>query len=335
MSDDATVRRVAEHFVTRPTIVAPLAQGHINETYAVASDDGGIVVQRVNQTIFTDVTGMTANAVTVARHLRGQIVPEPRATRDGEWLVYEGDDVWRAFGRVAGAAPAASTTVDAVRAAGALLGRFHTLVADLDAGALVETLPRFHDPRRRLDALRGAVAADTYGRAAGVGDEIDTAFAARVLVDVADELAGRVPVRVAHNDPKLDNFLFRGAKAVALVDLDTLMPGAWFWDAGDLLRSASTTAAEDDANTTFDEACSDAAMAGYRLAVPDGVLTIDEREALGAAAAIATYEQGVRFLTDWLEGDVYYRTTRTAQNRDRARAQFRLLCAMPGPHRSA
>jgi Ser/Thr protein kinase RdoA (MazF antagonist) len=223
----------------------------------------------------------------------------------------------------------------ALRAAGALLGRFHGLVADLDPDALTATLPGFHDPGRRLDALRAAIAADPCGRVAAVQDEIGMAQAAESLVAVAAEITGRVPPRVAHFDAKLDNFLFDGEDAVALVDFDTVMPGAWFWDVGDLLRSGATTAAEDEPNPERVDMAPEryqAIVDGYHLGLSSaGVDDPAEFEAVEVAGAIVTYEQAVRFLTDWIAGDVYYRISRPTQNLDRARAQFRLLASMPRP----
>ena len=159
------------------------------------------------------------------------------------------------------------------------------------------------------------------------------AIAAAPLVALAGQLESRVPRRVTHNDAKLDNILFRERVAVCVVDLDTVMPGAWFWDVGDLVRTASTTAAEDCPEAELavvDAALYDAVVAGYRLGVSTGPVTAAELEAVDVAGAIVTYEQAVRFLTDWVAGDVYYRTTRPGQNRDRARAQLRLLASMPG-----
>jgi hypothetical protein len=119
---------------------------------------------------------------------------------------------------------------------------------------------------------------------------------------------------------------------VCLVDLDTLMPGAWFWDVGDLLRTASTTAPEDDPiseRAVVDPELYRAVIDGYRLGV-EPASDASETEALEVAGAIVTYEQALRFLTDWIEGDVYHRTSRPGQNLDRARAQLRLLASMPG-----
>jgi len=206
---------------------------------------------------------------------------------------------------------------------------------ELDPAALTETLPGFHDPGRRLAALREAVAADPCGRAAGVAAEIARAEAGAPLVALATDLSARVPRRVAHYDAKLDNVLFSGGEAVCLVDFDTVMPGAWLWDVGDLLRSASSTAAEDDADprrTVVDPSLYRAVLDGYRQGLSDGAgepAVAAELEALHYAGAIVTYEQAVRFLTDWIAGDVYYRISRPEQNLDRARAQFRLLASMP------
>jgi hypothetical protein len=128
--------------------------------------------------------------------------------------------------------------------------------------------------------------------------------------------------------------LFRDGEAVCVIDLDTLMPGQWCWDVGDLLRTAATTAAEDCPDpeaVAADPDLYNAVLTGYLEAMPAGLLGLEERAALWVAGALVTYEQGVRFLTDWLAGDHYYRTNRPGQNLDRARAQLRLLSTMPGP----
>ena len=338
-ADDA--RRAAERFALGVAAVRPFGGGHINETFLAATANGDLVVQRLNLSVFPDPAAVTANIVAVHRHLGGACMPEPVPTLDGGWLLRDGSGVWRAWRRVAGAAPAGLSTPGVARAAGRLLGDFHHRLAGLDPAALTETLPGFHDPGRRLAALRAAVAADPLGRVAGVAAEIARAEAGAPLVALAADLAARVRRRVAHYDAKLDNVLFAGGTAVCLVDFDTVMPGAWFWDVGDLLRSAATTAAEDDPDprrAVADPALYRAVLDGYQEALADGPLgagpmadgpTPAEREALRYAGALVTYEQAVRFLTDWIEGDVYYRISRPEQNLDRARAQFRLLASMP------
>lgn len=314
--------------------ITPIAGGHINDSFLVTHPAGEYVLQRLNRGVFTDLGGMTANSLAVHRHLGTGLVPEPVPAADGRWLVEDGDDRWRAWRRVPDAGPCTGLDAAAARSAGALLGRFHAGVADLDPSRLAVPLPRFHDLRRRLAALEVELAADRCGRARGAADEIARVREAAPLVGVAGDLADRVPVRTAHFDAKLDNVLFRRGEAVCLVDLDTVMPGPWFWDLGDLLRTAATTAAEDasdPAEVTVDPALYDAVVSGYRAAVPAGVLTPAEVEAVTAAGAVATYEQAVRFLSDWLAGDVYFRTTRPGHNLERARAQLALLATLPSP----
>lgn len=328
--------RVAERFAGPVAAVRPFGRGHINDTFLAETASGDLVLQRVNAAVFPDPDAVMANIIAVHGHVQGRLMPEPVATPDGKWLVFEGPRSWRAWRRSPGAPlAAAEASPAALSDAGALLGRFHALLAGLDPARLTETLPRFHDPDRRLADLRAAIAADPCGRVMTVGEEIDTALAAEPLVEVAAALTARVPRRAAHFDAKLDNILFDGDDALALVDFDTVMPGAWFWDIGDLLRSGATTAAEDEPLTDRVVVAPEryqAIVDGYRQGLSgSGVAEAAELEAVDAAGAIVTYEQAVRFLTDWIAGDVYYRIRRPEQNLDRARAQFRLLASMPRP----
>jgi Ser/Thr protein kinase RdoA (MazF antagonist) len=326
---------MAERFVGPVSAIRPWGAGHINATFLAGTGAGReYVVQRLNTAVFPDPDGLTVNIAVVHRHVGGALLPQPVATAEGEWLVGDGPERWRVWHRAPGAplADPAGASPAALRSAGALLGRFHRLVSDLDPAQLIETLPGFHDPGRRIDALRSMIATDPCGRVAGVQDEIALVLDAEPLAAAAAEVAAAVPHRVAHFDAKLDNILFAGDDAVCLVDLDTLMPGAWFWDVGDLLRSGATTAAEDDPDPGRAAVVPDrydAILSGYR----DGAGHQDtaERDALEVAGAIVTYEQAVRFLTDWIAGDVYYRIAWPAQNLDRARNQLRLLASMPRP----
>jgi Ser/Thr protein kinase RdoA (MazF antagonist) len=329
---------MAEAFVGPVVAVRRFGAGHINETFLVVSAAGEYVVQQINTAVFADPEAVTANIVVVHRHLRGALMPKPVPTPAGDWLVWDGGAPWRAWRRVPGRPlGSAEASPAALRAAGGLLGRFHGLVADLDPDGVTETLPGFHDPGRRLAALREVIAADPCGRAAMVRHEIEVAEEAEPIVEVAADLTSRVPRRVAHFDAKLDNILFDDDdhEAVALVDFDTVMPGAWFWDVGDLLRSGATTAAEDEPQTDRVVVVPEryqAIVDGYREGLTAaGVSDRDELGAVDAAGAIVTYEQAVRFLTDWIAGDVYYRISRPTHNLDRARAQFRLLTSMPRP----
>ena len=335
--DLSAARRMAEVFVGPVAAVQHFGTGHINETFLVETAMGEYVLQRLNTAVFPDPEAVTANILEVHRHLQGALMPEPVAAPTGECLVWDGSGPWRAWRRAEGAPLASADASPAsLQAAGALLGRFHGLLADLDPCGLRETLPGFHDPARRLDALRAVIAADPCGRVATVPDEIATALAGESFAGIAAAVTAAVPRRVAHFDAKLDNILFaEGSEAVGLVDFDTVMPGAWFWDVGDLLRSGASTAAEDDPHPERAVAVLEryqAIVDGYRQGLSAaGAADPAEDEAVEVAGAIVTYEQAVRFLTDWIAGDVYYRISRPTQNLDRARAQFRLLASMPRP----
>src|SRR5438309_1290125 len=201
-------RRAAARFAAGLTAVRPFGGGHINETFLVGTPTGDLVVQRLNLAIFPDPDAVTGNIIAVHDHLRGAFMPEPVPTGDGHWLLRDASGVWRAWRRVPGAVPVSLPTPTVAGAAGRLLGAFHRRLAGLDPAALTETLPGFHDPARRLAALRAAVAADPRGRAAGVAAEIARAEAGAPLVILAADLSARVPRLVAHSDAKLDNVLF-------------------------------------------------------------------------------------------------------------------------------
>jgi hypothetical protein len=208
---------------------------------------------------------------------------------------------------------------------------FERLLADYDGPALAETIPGFHDTKRRLARLEAAAGRDALGRAGEVAAQLGFARSRVGYARVVPELtaSGALPVRVVHNDAKLGNVLFdiHTAEALAVVDLDTVMPGTLLSDVGDLIRSIASPTAEDERALDRIVVSSELveALAGGFLEGCGAVLAEAERRLLVFAGILLAYEQGVRFLTDHLEGDVYYRVTRPGQNLDRARAQFRLV----------
>jgi Ser/Thr protein kinase RdoA (MazF antagonist) len=327
-----TVRRAANRFGWDDVIVVPVGRGNINDSFFVTAGAGEYVLQRLNQRVFGDIDGLTTNLLSVCGALSGGVVPQPVPAPPEQWVVDVDGERWRAWCRVPGEVLGVPIDEAPARSAGALLGQFHGQVSALDPSGMVVTLPRFHDLRGRRGDLEAAIAADRFGRAAGVSEEVDRIRGFDPLVDVAEDLVSRVPQRVAHFDCKLDNILFRHGRAVCLVDLDTVMPGAWFWDLGDLLRTATANVSEettDPSQAAADGHRYEAVVAGYLDAVPANVLTTEEIEATRVAGAISAFEQAVRFLTDWLMGDIYFRTTRSGQNCDRAQTQLNLLASMP------
>jgi hypothetical protein len=326
MSQLDTATRVAAQFVDHVVGVERFGEGLINETFLVRSSTHDIVLQRLNLEVFADPDAVMANVTRVSAFVGDTLLPSPVRTIEGDRVAREAGDVWRAWKRIPDARTEPVSSPVIARAAGALLGRFHSSVADLDPESIVETIPYFHDLRRRFDALQRAVAADSAGRADAARELIDMAVSREPLVELASETLARVPRRVAHNDAALTNMLFVQDDAACLVDLDTLMPTAWFWDVGDLVRTAATAQAEDDPSAGVDRDLYAAIHEGYRSTAPQ--MTRAEIEALDVAGPIVTYEQALRFLTDWLEGDAYYRVVRPDQNLDRAHAQLGLVASL-------
>ncbi len=331
----ATVQRVVAQFALGPAdAITPFGTGLINDTFLVTTGCGDYVVQRINRSVFGDPESLMHNVATVSTHLGGRFVPELVRARSGDWIVTDAGDTWRAWRRVPGAERIVDPTRAHVASAAQLLGRFHAALADLSPTRLTDTIPAFHDPARRLAQLREAIATDPFRRAEAAAPEIDAAIDNAPLATLADRLRASLPRGIAHNDAQLANVLFRDGEAVCLVDLDTVMPTAWFWDVGDLLRTASTRAAEDDPDPRHQVAVPArvrAILDGYRAGVASAVKSGGaEDDALEVAGLLITYEQALRFLTDWLMGDVYYRTTRPSQNLDRARGQLALLASMQG-----
>jgi len=327
----------------------PHGSGHINDTYAVAFDCDGrrvrYVLQRINTRVFQDVPALMDNLVRVCAHLgaaaAGEREPRRRSltlvpTRDGAPFHRDpAGGCWRAYDFIEGA-----STFDRIEsprqayAAARAFGEFQRTLADLPPPRLHETIPDFHDTRRRFDALEQVIRADPAARAACAAAEIDFARRRERLADGLLELRreGRVPERVVHNDTKLNNVLLDDAtgEALCVIDLDTVMPGLALCDFGDLARSATNAAAEDEA---------DPARVGMQLPVfaalvegycagAGALFEPAERANLALAARVLTLETGVRFLTDFLAGDVYYKIRRPGHNLDRARNQFALLRSM-------
>lgn len=328
----------------------PIPSGHINDTYCSEFDDGGrrvkYVNQRVNHLVFREPERLMENIERVTRYARERIVdaggdPE-RGTltivpaRDGRSFHLTPDgNYWRMFRFIGGA-----RTYDRVEdirhvyAASKAFGEFQKMVATLPGGRLHETIPDFHHTRRRFAAFRAALAADALGRAAGVGPEI--AFVLEREKDtgvVVDGLAsGLIPERVTHNDTKLNNVMIddRTGEGVCVIDLDTVMPGSVLYDFGDSVRLGAATAAEDErdlARVGFDLGLFDRLAAGY-LDAARGFLVPAETERLAFSAKLLTLECGIRFLTDHLKGDVYFKIRREGHNLDRARTQFKMVAEM-------
>ena len=314
--------------------------GHINETYLVVTQSGTrYILQKINNSIFKDVKGLMGNIAAVTKYLRG-IVAEPRgvltlipAVDGGDYLEYEGC-YWRVYAFVEDSLclQAPETPEDFYQSAVAF-GNFQQQLKDFPAQTLCEVIPNFHNTADRYRIFREVLAADNYGRAKDVRPEIEFALAreeeAGTLVNMLS--AGELPLRVTHNDTKLNNVMLDAAtrKPLCVIDLDTVMPGLSLYDFGDSIRFGAATAAEDEKDLSkveMDLALYETYTKGFLSACPG--LTQKERDMLPMGAKLMTLECGVRFLTDYLNGDVYFKTHYEGQNLDRCRTQFKLVVDM-------
>jgi hypothetical protein len=280
-------------------------------------------------------------------HLRAKLASVPGSdpsrealrlipAKDGRpWFVDDDGSFWRVFDFISGTLThdICETPGQAFEAA-RVVARFQKLLSDLPGGRLQETIPFFHHTPRRLQALEEAVAQDVANRCAGVRAEIEFVLARRDLAGAVVNLmeAGKIPERVTHNDTKLNNVLFDEAtgRGLCIVDLDTCMPGSVLYDFGDMVRTMTCPAAEDEADlskVSMDIRYFEALVRGY-LGEAHGFLCADEIRNLALSSRLMTFTVGVRFLTDYLSGDTYFKVHRPGHNLDRCRNQFKLVESM-------
>ncbi len=322
--------------------------GHINETYSATYRQGGTKVryihQKINQTVFRDPICLMSNVVRVTRHIRQKleqlnatditrrcltIVP----TRKGDSFYRNGNgECWRTFVFVEGV-----QTFECVQTppqafeAGKAFGHFQSLLVDLPGERLVETIPDFHNARKRFAALQKAVEDDHLNRAEAAKKEIDFALKHEAVVDVIlNALAKKkIPERVTHNDTKFNNVMLdvESGEAMCVVDLDTVMPGCALYDFGDMVRTTTSPTLEDERDLSkvrMQMPMFKKLAEGY-LSTAGQFLTKAEKSYIAFAGKLITFTIGLRFLTDHLAGDTYFRIHRPSHNLDRARTQFKLV----------
>lgn len=329
----------------------PYGNGHINDTFLLRYEtpdhtEKRYILQRMNHDIFRNPPLLMENIVHVTNHLRGIILSRGGdaeretlnvlKTSDGaDFFQDSGKNYWRVFPFIE-----RSICLEKVESAkdfydsGVAFGGFQKMLADYPAKTLHETIPDFHNTPSRFRDFKAAVEEGDDRRITLARREI--AFAldregdTSVLTDLLNQ--GKLPLRVTHNDTKLNNILFDEAtrKALCIIDLDTVMPGLSLYDFGDSIRFGASTGAEDETNldkVELDLSLFEAFTKGY-LEGCDGSLTEKEIEMLPMGARLMTYECGIRFLTDFLTGDTYFKVHRENHNLDRARTQFKLVADM-------
>ena len=331
---------IVQNFRTNGVISTCKAYGGglINTTFLTETDSARYILQKINKAVFRDPPALMENIVKVTRHLHkaadSQTLTLVPCLDDGMWHVDGQGEYWRMYDYIEHSQYLEHTISPAIlRESGLAFGGFINEMAAFDANALSETIPDFHNTPKRYAQLHDAIAADTQGRVKHAAREIEFALAREGFAGLLTELqaSGDMPTRVTHNDTKLSNVLFRqnSGKALCVIDLDTVMPGLAVTDFGDGIRSGASTAAEDERNidnVNFSLSLYHAFREGFLTAC--STLNACEIAHLPHGAKMMTLECGVRFLTDYLSGDVYFRTTRPEQNLDRCRTQFKLVSDM-------
>lgn len=315
--------------------------GHINETYLVVTQQGKrFILQKINNTIFKNIDALMGNIEKVTSYLRQQTDDERRVMRllktvdDKPYLTNPDGGLWRVFVFVEDSIclQKPETPADFYESAVAF-GNFQQMLQDFPADTLYEIIPNFHNTRDRYRIFHEVLEKDPMGRAKDVQDEIAFALArekeAATLVELLE--AGKLPLRVTHNDTKLNNVMLDAETRTALcvIDLDTVMPGLSLYDFGDSIRFGAATGDEDEQNLDKIEMSLElfeTYTKGFLQACPG--LTDMEIEMLPMGAKLMTLECGVRFLTDYLDGDHYFANRREGQNLDRCRTQFKLVSDM-------
>jgi len=330
------------------TSISPYGAGHINDTYVISfemapDNTRRYILQRINHLIFTKPEQVMQNIEKVTHHLRNKIASEGgNPVRETLSLVktvsgqthYKSPsgNTWRMYHFIEGAQTYEIVEkMEHIYNAAWAFGHFQQLLSDFPAAELHETIPDFHHTPKRFETLIDAVNNDIMNRASGVQDEISFAIARRdqisILVNMLAE--GILPLRVTHNDTKFNNVLIDNEteKGICVLDLDTVMPGLSLYDFGEIVRTGANPAAEDERDLSkvcLDLDIYDTLTHGF-LDAARGALSGTEIDYLPYGPKMMAYENGIRFLTDHLKGDVYFKIHRDGHNLDRCRSQFRLV----------
>ncbi len=317
--------------------------GHINTTYKIGDE---YILQKINKDVFTNVDGVMKNIFLVTDHIRKKLIESGEDfsrqtiqylhTKDGrDYAVDEDGHPYRAYHFIDNSYTVSDKkTPELLYNAAKAIGHFQKMLSDFDAEKLFTVIPDFHNTPKRFEALKESVSKNPKNRVNNVKNELEFAYSLENMTGLITDAIkdGSVPLRVSHNDTKLNNVLFDNEtnEGLCLIDLDTVMSGSYLYDFGDAMRFGASSAAEDCTELDkvyFDLELFEAFTKGY-LESASEVLTEREKELVFSSVIIMTYECGIRFLKDYIDGDVYFRIAYENHNLDRARNQFKLVSDM-------
>ncbi len=346
------IKSIVKHFCIcgELTEIRPLLRGHINDTCVLTTKKNNHIVryilQRINHTVFKDPPSVMKNIVRVTEHIQSRMLAiDPLlASRQltvirtvDEKCLYEDNEgnFWRVYNFIENAV--AYDTVDSADLAyeaARMFGWFQKMLVDLPGPPLHESIADFHNTPRRFETFQRVLKEDTCNRAKNAKPEIKFLFENVSICDVLLNLAdkGKIPVRITHNDSKVNNVMLdkNTSKGVCVIDLDTVMPGLSIYDFGDMIRTGTAFADEDErdlSKVTMDLPMFEVFVRGF-AEQSSRFLTSTEKQHLAFAARLITFEQLIRFLTDYLAGDIYYKVQRKDHNLDRTRTQMKLVRSM-------
>jgi len=343
------IKHIAENFNLDGKFIRsePFGSGHINDTYELTCEqDGGLIhyiLQRINHEVFKNPPAMMENIRRVTNHIRRKLQEQHSTlasrqlivigTKDGaDFLLDNCGNYWRIYNRIDDA-----FTYDTIESpelayeAARMFGRFAAMLTDLSGPPLHETIPDFHTTPKRLEAFEEVLRQDPCNRAKDVRPEIDFVHKNTEICDVLLNYVskGEIPIRITHNDTKINNVLMdeKTHKGVCVIDLDTVMPGLSLYDFGDMVRTATNPAEEDErdlSKVTMRMPIFEMLLKGYAEETHT-FLTPAEKKNMAFAGKLITFEQMIRFLADHLAGDIYYKIHREGHNLDRCRTQMKMV----------
>ena len=342
---------IAKQFQLDSTVrnTKPFGSGHINDTFLLSTQGSGYVLQRINHNVFKKPEEVMDNIVRVTEHIANKLeiqgvddisrrVLKVIPVTDGQ--SYHKDDCgnyWRVFNFIENASTYdCAQSLDQACQAGRAFGQFQNHLADLQGPPLYETIPDFHNGPKRFKAFTLALEKDCRSRASKAKKEIDFMLGHNWIFNTVAELTeqGSLPIRVTHNDTKMNNIMFDDTtgEGLCVIDLDTVMPGLSLYDFGDIVRTMISDVEEDETDLSkiaIDLPRFEAIVRGY-ISTAGEFLNETECQNLFLAGMMMTLIHGTRFLTDYLEGDTYYKIQRPSHNLDRCRVQFNLIEQMLG-----